>query len=155
MACAIQICEKVLELLEAKRESLPEVEGGWKAAVRFQFYEDSSELDQLEISIVPGSLSVESMTREGGKAQLAVGVALGKRLNDEEELPALADFAEAALFALQDFSAFRPEPKERFRGVELSSVSTESVFSNETLDSIRCYDSIIVLTFNIYFRKGG
>ena len=154
-AFTVQICEKILKLIQSRASDLPEVTGGWNAAVRYQFYADSTDLDTLEVSIVPGSLVCENLTRDGGKVQFVVGVSLGKKLDSDDEIPELAAFSETLLLYLRSFPAFQPEPKTFYRGVELSTVSTESIYSNETLDSIRTYDSLIVLTFNVYFRKGG
>jgi len=154
-AFTVQICEKILELIQSRASDLPEVAGGWNAAVRYQFYADSTDLDTLEVSIVPGSLVCENLTRDGGKVQFVVGVSLGKKLDSDDEIPELAAFSEMLFLYLRSFPAFQPDPDKFYRGVELSTVSTESIYSNETLDSIRTYDSLIVLTFNVYFRKGG
>lgn len=153
-AITIEICEKILESIQSHSTILSQVwTDPWTAAIQYQFYNDASEFDDLEVSVVPGSLVCENLTRDGGRVQFTVGVSIGKRLLNDSEIPLLAAFSEKLLLILQGFPSFRPASAS-CRGAELATISTESIYSNQTLEAVRTFDSLIVLTFNVYFKKG-
>ena len=154
MSIALNICEQIRAYIASDpvAAALGAVYAQtWDTAVRYEFVEDATELDTLDVSIVPGELSHERVGREVARTSFTVGVSLTKRI-EPAEIPALADFAETLFFALQQLPTSRPE---HTRGVELAEVRTETVYSNKTLDTVRTFDALIVLSFNIFYKKGG
>ncbi|MDO4574265.1 MAG: hypothetical protein Q4D98_03525 [Planctomycetia bacterium] len=153
MAATLDLCYQLKDyiLSEPVQTALNAVYSGpWTATVRYSINDEASDLDTLEISVLPGQINQGKPIRMAMEVEYEMGVQLRKRLDSTDEIPNLASFAEELFLLLDSWS---PTSPARTRGVSRLPLETASVYAYESESSALTYDSIISVPVKYWYRK--
>lgn len=138
MATIIELADAVVSELNV---------GGWSLSFAARrFYRPRfvpADLNTLQVSVVPRSLVIEATSREDDGRQYQVDVAIQQRLDTEtaEEIDPLLRLVDeiARYFKLRRLTAM---PSALCMRVE-----NDPIYAVEHLDALRCFTSILTLSF--------
>lgn len=154
MSAIIALCDQVAEYLQkdAVQAALREVYTlPWSVRSDFDITTDAAELFDLEVALVPGEIARSKPGRVVLEADFELGILLRKRI----ELPEVRDLAKFGEMLFRVLEAFVPQCPTGCRGVDLTEIATTTLFSNVSMEGFRTFDSLIVLRFKIFYRKGN
>lgn len=152
-ATTFHLCEQVKSYLlsEDVKASLDALwPGRWTVEVRPDFNSDAADLDNLEISIIPGQINGSQPNRIALEQTFEMGVELRKRLDNVSEIPALAEFAEELMLKLD---AFVPVSPPKVRGAALMPLSTASLYAFEEQEGALTYASVISMPVKYFYKR--
>lgn len=140
MAVITEIADAVVASLSSGSFSQP-----FTAQRRYQPSFELPEMQTLQVSVVPKSVSITKATRDSGYFDFAIDIGVQKKVNTE----ALAEID--ALMTLMD------EIADRLRLTRLDgapqaawlSIQHEPIFAPEHLDQLRQFTSVLTVTYRV------
>lgn len=155
MSITESICRKITEYLQSQ-----EVTTAFKQVCsmpfsirqRWSFVEDAADLEAMEVSVIPGALTMNKLGREAMEGNFQVAVQLCRKISELTEMSENVAFLETLIRYLSRLGSFREI--EGCRGVEMVSLESESLYAHKEVEGTRVYDSLLVLSTRIYFKKG-
>ena len=104
-----------------------------------------ADLARLQVSVVPRSLVIEAASRATDSRQYQIDVAVQQKLNDEtaEEIDPLLKLVDEIA---RHFWSWRPPSMP---GAICIKVANDPVYAVEHLDELRCFTSILTLSFHV------
>jgi hypothetical protein len=139
LATIIQIADAVVAQLNAATFSQP-----LTAARHYAPSFELPDMETLHVTVVPRAISNASLDRSRDTFSYEIDVAVQKK----------ADMAQATLDALVSLveevaDHFRAGPLASFPGARCMDVKSAPVFSQEHLDELRQFTSVLTLTFRV------
>lgn len=153
MSVVVALCDQVGAYLKSQEvnTALQAVYArSWTVRADFDVTTDAAELFDLEVALVPGEIVRNKPGRVVLEADFELGILLRKRI----ELPEVRELATFGEMLFRELEAFVPSVTEGCRGVELSEITSTTLFSNASMEGFRTFESLIVLRFKIFYRKG-
>lgn len=140
MSTIVALADAVVSELNAKAWSLPFVA---RRLYRPRF--EPADLGTLQVSVVPRALVIEAASRALDSREYRLDVAVQQKLDAES-----ADQADRLLGLVEEIARhFRLRRPAAMPSALCVKVENEPVYAVEHLDELRCFTSIITLSFRL------